>query len=44
MYKECGISEEIIDLSKKVENKIQAKFKEVDKICDIIINMKKVLK
>lgn len=35
MYKECGISEEIIDLSKKVENKIQTKFKEVDKICEI---------
>ena len=42
MYKEMGISEELENLSKKIENKIKGKFKEIDAICEI--NSLKVIK
>lgn len=35
MYNKYGVSEEIINLSKKVESKIQNKFKEIDEICEL---------
>ena len=42
MYKEFGISDNLIQLSKQVENEIEPIFKKVDKICEL--NSLKVLK
>ena len=42
MYKELGINENVIELSKKVENEVQEVFKQIDEICEY--NTAKVLK
>ena len=42
MYKELGINENVIELSKKVENEVQDVFKEIDEVCEY--NTAKVLK
>ena len=42
MYNEYGISEELINLSKQVEENIKEKFKQIDEICEY--NSLKVLK
>lgn len=42
MYKDFGISEELEDLSKKIEIKIKKQFDEIDRICEL--NSIKVLK
>jgi len=34
MYNEYGISEEIFNLSKEIENRLQDKFKEINEICE----------
>ncbi|MBE5806204.1 MAG: hypothetical protein E7313_05790 [Clostridiales bacterium] len=42
MYKQLGISQEVIELSKKVEKEVEGVFKEIDEICEY--NTGKVLK
>ena len=42
MYKEFGISDNLIQLSQKVENEIEPILKKIDKICEF--NSLKVLK
>ena len=42
MYKELGISENVVDLSKKVEKDVEVIFKQIDEICEY--NTAKVLK
>ena len=42
MYKELGISDSVVELSKKVEKDIEGVFKEIDEVCEY--NTAKVLK